>query len=159
MYVRTGLTRPLVVFCRRGAAASTIPITFCTPKGEELPGISINFVKRPLLCRPAVVATATVKGWRSPNQTVAAPQMLVVRLQHLAVRAAFNWFEEFTYGAHGYNYRRCAGWDGFALLSPEGIVCFRGAGNVCNERHSSVGWEWLELHSVGHGDWCDDIHS
>ena len=130
-----------------------------TPEGEKPPFISNpSFVTRPVEIRPSVVALKT-KDWRGPIQTVAAPLMLDVRLQHLAVRATFNWFEEFTYGAHSYNDEHCAGWDRFALLSPEGIVCFRGAGNVCNERHSSVWRERLELDCERYSDCCDVIHA
>ena len=152
--------RVRLVLSIRRAAATTRQTTIDTPEGEELPCISIStFITRPVGYRPTVVVVDTVKVWCGPNHTVSAPLMLLVGLQHGAVRAAFNWFEEFTYCAHSYNYRHCVGWDRFALLGPEGVACFRGASNVCKKRNPSVRGEWLELDGVGHGDCCDVIHA
>ena len=72
-----------------------VNITIVTPEGEDRPYISLPCVFGAVDCRPAVEAIATRKFYCNPIHTVATPLVLVVRLQHLAVRsAAFNWFKE-----------------------------------------------------------------
>ena len=114
-----------------------------TPEGEVRPCITIpSFITRPVGCRPTVVNNP--KDWRGPTHTVAAPLMLVVRLQHLAIRsAAINWFEKVFNASHKYYNKLCVRGDLLALLCPEDIVCLRCPCNLYHERHPSVGREWL----------------
>jgi len=77
--------------------------------------------------------------------------MLGVGLQHLAVRRASNWFEEVAHSTHVKHKEHRVGWNGLALLCPVGFAGERGASDVSDERHASVGRERLEMDGVGHG--------
>ena len=70
----------------RGAAASACSTIITTPERDVLSFIAgPSFVARPGDRRSTVVVVGDVKVWSHPRQSIAAPLVLVVCLQHVAV--------------------------------------------------------------------------